>query len=83
MRIRTRVAGAVAGTAFAGLTALAIGTAAPAGAQPIQPANQTVSVASQHTAINQSCWDGDCGWDDWGYGGWYGWDGGWDGWGGW
>lgn len=77
MRIRTRVAGVVAGAAFAGLTALAMGTAAPAGAQPIQPTHQTVSVASQHA---QSCWGGDCDddWDDWG-GGWGG--GGWDNWG--
>jgi hypothetical protein len=80
MRIRTRLAGAVAGTAFAGLTALAIGTAAPAGAQPIQPVNRTVSVAPQHTAVNQSCWGDDCGWDDWGDGGWD--DSGWDSWGG-
>lgn len=83
MRIRTRVAGVVAGTAFAGLTALAMGTATPAGAQPIQPANQAVSVAPQHAAITQSCWGGDC-WDDWGDWGGGGWDD-WDsyGWGGW
>lgn len=82
MRIRTRMAEAVAGAAFAGLTALAIGTAAPAGAQPIQPANHTVSAAPQHAAVNQSCWGDDC-WDDWGDGGWDDWGGGWNGWGGW
>ncbi|MGH3379836.1 MAG: hypothetical protein ACRDP6_34410 [Actinoallomurus sp.] len=76
------MAEAVAGAAFAGLTALAIGTAAPAGAQPIQPANHTVSAAPQHAAVNQSCWGDDC-WDDWGDGGWDDWGGGWNGWGGW
>ena len=82
MRIRTRVAGAAAGTAFAGLTALAIGTAAPAGAQPIQPATQTVSSAPQHATVTQGgCWDGDC-WGDWDDG-WDSWGGDWDSWGGW
>lgn len=75
MRIRTRMAGAVAGTAFAGLTALAIGTAAPAGAQPTQPAAQTISTATVQHSQSWDCWNGDCwgGWDD----GWDSWDGGW------
>ncbi|MDN3352830.1 hypothetical protein [Actinomadura sp. DC4] len=74
MRIRARVAGAIAGTAFAGLAALAVGTAAPAGAQqPVKAASHSVSVAPQ------SCWDDDCGWgDDWGDDDWGG--GGWDSW---
>jgi hypothetical protein len=86
MKIRTRMAGAVAGTAFAGLTALAVGTAAPAGAQQLQPSTQTVSAAPQQATVAQHCWDGDCGggwdddgWDSWG-GGWDSWYGGWGGW---
>ena len=77
MKIRTRVAEVIAGTAFAGLTALAVGTAAPAGAQPAQPASQTVSSAApQHATYNNGCgyWDDDCdGWYDGGWNSWYGW----------
>ena len=85
MRIRTRMAGAIAGTAFAGLAALAVGAAAPAGAQQLRPAAQTVTTAAAsapaQATIAQHCWDGDCGWgywddDDWG-GGWDSWYGGW------
>jgi hypothetical protein len=77
MKIRTRMAAAIAGTAFAGLTGLAVGTALPAGAQQVRPSPQAVSVATAHS---QSCWDDDCGWDDdWG-GGWDSWGGGWDSW---
>ncbi len=75
---RTRIAGAIAGTAFAGLAALTVGTAAPAGAaQQVRPATHTVSV------VPQSCWGDDCGyWDD--DDGWGGWGGNWDNWyGGW
>jgi hypothetical protein len=79
------MAGAIAGTAFAGLTALTLGTAAPAGAQPIQPVTQTASAAPQHATVSQGCWD-DC-WDDWGWdswsGGWDSWNGGWHSWGWW
>jgi hypothetical protein len=74
MKIRTRMAGAIAGTAFAGLAALAVGTAAPAGAQQVKTSTQTVSVAT-----SQSCWDDDCGWG-WGDDGWDSWGGGWDSW---
>jgi hypothetical protein len=84
MRIRTRLAAATAGAAFAGLAALAMGTAAPAGAQQLRPATQTVSTTPTQPVIAQHCWDGDCGgywdddgWDDdWG-GGWDSWYGGW------
>ncbi|HEY0541451.1 MAG TPA: hypothetical protein VGD53_23975 [Actinoallomurus sp.] len=82
MKIRTRLAGAIAGTAFAGLTALAVGTAVPAGAQQVRPSTQTVSAAPQ---LSQSCWDDDCGggWDDDGWDSWGdSWGGGWDSWGG-
>jgi hypothetical protein len=78
MKIRTRLAGAIAGTAFAGLTALAVGTAVPAGAQQVQPSTQTVSATPQ---LSQSCWDEDCG-GGWGDDGWDSWGGGWDSWGG-
>jgi|1185.fasta_scaffold697884_1 hypothetical protein len=74
MKIRTRMAAAIAGTAFAGLTGLAVSTALPAGAQQVKAGPQAVSVA----AHSPSCWNGDCGWDDdddWGY-----WGGGWDSW---
>ena len=72
--------GAVAGTAFAGLAALAVGTAAPAGAQQVKPAQPAVSTATpQQATLSQGCgwWDDDCdwwdnGWDSWGY---------WDSWG--
>ena len=78
MNIRTRMAAAIAGTAFAGLTGLAVGTALPAGAQQVTTSPQAVSVA----AHSQSCWDEDCGWDgggwdNWGGGGWDGWGDGW------
>jgi hypothetical protein len=79
MKIRTRMAAAIAGTAFAGLTGLAVGTALPAGAQQVKTSPQAVSVA----AHSQSCWDEDCGWggDDWGGDDWGGgWGGGWDSW---
>jgi hypothetical protein len=85
MRIRTRMAEAIAGTAFAGLTVLAVGAAAPAGAQQLGPATQTVSAAPAQATLSQGCWDGDCGggywddddgWDSW-YGGWNSWNGGW------
>jgi hypothetical protein len=85
MRIRTRMAGAIAGSAFAGLAALAVGAAAPAGAQQLRPAAQTVSAAPApaHAVVAPQCWDDDCGWgdggwddDDWG-GGWDSWYGGW------
>jgi hypothetical protein len=88
MKIRTRMAGAIAGTAFAGLTALAVGTAVPAGAQQLQPSTQTVSAAPQQATLAQGCWDDDCGggwddgWDSWG-GGWDSYSYGWGGWGGW
>jgi hypothetical protein len=74
MRIRTRMAGAIAGTAFAGLTALAVGTAAPAGAQQVKTGTQAVSVAPQGCGY----WDDCGGWDDdyWG-GGWNSWDSSW------
>jgi hypothetical protein len=78
--MRTRVAGAVAGTAFAGLTALAVGAAAPAGAQQqVRPANQVVSTTAPQHATYYGCdyWDDDC---DWGYYGGDGWYGGWYGW---
>jgi hypothetical protein len=79
MRIRTRIAAAMAGTACAGFTALGVGTAAPAGAQQLSPVAQASSAAPQHATIAQNCWDGDCGWgwdddDDWG---WSSWGGGW------
>jgi hypothetical protein len=82
MRIRTRIAAAMAGTACAGLTALGVGTAAPAGAQQLRPVAHASSVAPQQaTAVAQSCWDDDCGWgwddDDYGYGWGYGWGDGW------
>ena len=81
MRIRTRVAGVIAGTAFAGLTAVAVGTAASAGAQQIKPANPAISsvTTSQHPAY-PGCgyWDDDCDWWYYGGNGWYGgWDWGW------
>lgn len=84
MRIRMRLAGAVAGTTIAGLSAFTMATAVPAGAQPTRPAVQTVTTAPQHPAIAKDwdCWDGDC-WGDWdgGWdGGWYGWHHGWWGW---
>ena len=56
MKIRTRMAGAVAGTAFAGLAALAVGTAAPAGAQQVKPAQPAVSTATpQQATLSQGC----------------------------
>jgi hypothetical protein len=76
------MATAMGGVAFAGLTALAVGTAAPAGAQQAKPATQVVTMAPQQATLSQYCWNGDCGWgwdDDWdswdyGWGGWgYGW----------
>jgi invasion protein IalB len=74
MKIRTRMARAIAGTAFAGLAALAVGTAAPAGAQQVKTSPQAVSVATSH-----GCWDEGCGWDD-GGDSWDSWGGGWDSW---
>jgi hypothetical protein len=72
MKIRTRMAGAIAGTAFAGLTVFAVGTAAPAGAQQVNTGTQAVSVVTQGCGY----WD-DCDWDD---DGWDSWGGGWDSW---
>lgn len=78
MKIRIRVAGAIAGTAIAGLTAFALGTATPAGAaQQTQPAKSTISSGTPaQTTLGQGwgCWGDDCWWDN-------GWDGGWDNWG--
>jgi hypothetical protein len=74
MRIRTRLAGAIAGSAVAGLAAFAVGTATPASAQQTRPATQTVSMATQQPTAVPKCWGGDCwGDDDWGDD----WDGGW------
>lgn len=77
MKIRTRVAGAIAGTAMAGLTAFALGTATPAGAaQQTQPAKSTISsITPAQGTLSQGweCWGDDCDWwyDDWdGYWGW-------------
>lgn len=72
MRIRTCIAGAAA---VAGITVLGtgIGTAAPAGAQPVR-----ATAAHSVSAVPQGCgyWDDDCG-------GWYD-EGGWsDSYGGW
>jgi hypothetical protein len=68
------MATAAGGLAFASITALAVGTAAPAGAQQAKPATQVTSVAPQQATVSQNCWDGDCGW---------GWDDDWDDWGDW
>jgi hypothetical protein len=74
MKIRTRIAGAVAGTAVAGLAAFAVGTATPAGAQQAQLTKPAVSTATPLLAPHDgwSCWDDDCGWwdDDWDSWGW-------------
>jgi hypothetical protein len=77
MKIRTRLAGAITGTAMVGITAFALGTAAPAGAvQQTQPAKSAVtSTATVQPTLAQDCWGDDCWWDDDGD-----WDGGW-GWG--
>lgn len=76
MRIRTRVATVIGGAAIAGMTAFAVGTAVPAGAQQARPAVQAASVAPQQATAAQGCWGDDCwGDDDWGYSG--DWDEGW------
>jgi hypothetical protein len=75
MKIRTRVAGAVAGTAMAGLTAFALGTATPAGAaqqtQTAKPTTSSVTPAQATSSQGWECWGDDCwwgeGWDDWGW----------------
>jgi hypothetical protein len=69
MKIRKRIALAISGLAVAGVSALTLGTAIPAGAQ-------TATAAPHHTTVSHGCWGwDDCGygWDDWDYGGWYGW----------
>ncbi|WP_285577236.1 hypothetical protein [Actinoallomurus iriomotensis] len=75
MRIRTRMATAIGGAAVAGMTALAVGTATPAGAQQARPPVQAASVTPLQATTAQGCWGDDCwGWDDDDYG----WGGGWD-----
>lgn len=80
MKIRTRVAGVITGTAMVGITAFALGTATPAGAAQQTQNTRPAAVASAQATVSQGwgCWGDDCGWwdddDDWG------WDGGW-GWG--
>ncbi|GAA4513540.1 hypothetical protein GCM10023191_080770 [Actinoallomurus oryzae] len=72
MKFRTRAATAVGGAAVVGMTAFAVGAAAPAGAQQAKPAVQAASVTPHHGTAAQGCWD-DC----WGWGGDH-WGGGWD-----
>ena len=72
MRIPKRMALAISGAAFAGATALAMGAAAPAGAQTVTGAPQQVTTGHVSTHLISDGWG--WGWDDddWG------WDGGWD-----
>jgi hypothetical protein len=69
MGVRKRMPAVILGLAFAGIIAITVGPAVPAGAQ-------TTPTAPRHAALVQGCgdWDGwgdDCGddGDDWGDGG--------------
>ncbi|MCO6011287.1 hypothetical protein NE236_40690 [Actinoallomurus purpureus] len=73
MRIPKRMALAISGTAFAGATALALGAAAPAGAQAVTTAPHHAVSGHVFSHITTDGWG--WGWDDggWGDGDW-GWD---------
>jgi hypothetical protein len=80
MRIPKRMALAISGAAFAGATTLALGAAAPAGAQTITTAPHHAATGHVVTAIATDGWGWGWGWDDddWGWGdGDWGWDGCW------